>query len=114
MLPAIAQGAIGVEQRRDDDAVSELLAAIHDLPTGHRLDAERALLAALDGSCQTPIAGLAELAGGTIRLRGEILRPDGSECLSAEAKGAILDAARLGTEMGAELRGRAAPDFFAT
>ncbi len=112
MLPAIAQGAIGVEQRLGDDAVSELLAAIHDLPTAHRLDAERAFLAALDGSCQTPIAGLAELEGGTIRLRGEILRPDGSECLSTEVSGAIGDAALLGAEAGAQLRGRAAQDFF--
>ena len=113
MLPAIAQGAIGVEQRSGDDAVSALLAAIHDAPTAQRLAAERAFLAALDGSCQTPIAGLAELDGDRIRLRGEILRPDGSECLTAEASGAVADAARLGAAMGAELRGRAAPDFFA-
>jgi hydroxymethylbilane synthase len=114
MLPAIAQGAIGVEQRRGDDAISELLAAIHDLPTGHRLDAERAFLAALDGSCQTPIAGLAELRGETLRLRGEILRPDGSECLSVDVTGSIGEAERLGDAAGAELRLRAPADFFAS
>ena len=82
MLPAVAQGAIGIERRADDRRTAEMLAAIHHAPTGHCLAVERAFLAALDGSCETPIAGLAELDGGTLRLRGEILRPDGSESLS--------------------------------
>ena len=81
MLPAVAQGAIGIERREDDARVAEMLEAIHDGETGLRLAAERAFLAALDGSCETPIAGLAELDGGTLRLRGEILRTDGSEAL---------------------------------
>ena len=63
MLPAIAQGAIGIEWRIADDATAELLAPLHDTPTGHRLAAERAFLAALDGSCETPIAGLALIEG---------------------------------------------------
>ena len=104
MLPAIAQGAIGIEQRAGDDRVAALLAAIHDAATGHRLAAERAFLAGLDGSCQTPIAGLAELDGDRLRLRGEILRPDGSECLTRAVEGAVADAAAL----GAALRRRAA------
>ena len=82
MLPAVAQGAIGIERREDDTRVAEMLAAIHDRDTGLRLAAERAFLAALDGSCETPIAGLAELDGDTLRLRGEILRTDGSEALA--------------------------------
>jgi hydroxymethylbilane synthase len=76
MLPAVAQGAIGIERRMDDSNTAGLLEAIHDGVTGQRLAAERAFLEALDGSCETPIAGLAELDGGTLRLRGEVLRPD--------------------------------------
>ena len=91
MLPAVAQGAIGVEQRRGDARVAALLAPIHHAETGLRLAAERAFLAALDGSCLTPIAGLAELDGGRLRFRGEILRPDGSEALAHEVSGAAAD-----------------------
>jgi hydroxymethylbilane synthase len=112
MLPAIAQGAVGIEQRRGDDPVSALLAPIHDTATGHRLAAERAFLAGLDGSCHTPIAGLAELDGGRLRLRGEILRPDGSECLAHAVAGAVSDAEALGAEAAAVLRSRAGLGFF--
>ena len=112
MLPAVAQGAIGVEQRLDDARVGRLLAAINDPDTGHRLRAERAFLAALDGSCQTPIAGLAELSGGGLRLRGEILRTDGSECLGHEQSGEIADAEEIGAALAAELLRQAGPDFF--
>lgn len=112
MLPAIAQGVVGVEQRRDDDQVSALLAAIDDAPTARRLAAERAFLAGLDGSCQTPIAGLAELDGDRLRFRGEILRPDGSEALTHEGAGLAADAEAMGAEAAAVLRGRAGPGFF--
>ncbi|MBF9031801.1 hydroxymethylbilane synthase [Rhodobacterales bacterium HKCCE3408] len=112
MLPAVAQGAIGIERRIDDRATAELLAAIHDGPTGTRLAAERAYLAGLDGSCQTPIAGLAELSGGEIRLRGEILRPDGSEVLTDDRTAPVEDAAALGADMARDLRRRAGPNFF--
>ena len=112
MLPAVAQGAIGIEQRLDDDRVSAMLAAIHDGPTGLRLAAERSFLRGLDGSCQTPIGGLAELDGESLRLRGEILRPDGSECLTHALDGAVADGARIGAEAATALRGRAGPGFF--
>jgi hydroxymethylbilane synthase len=112
MLPAIAQGAIGIEQRLDDDWVSALLAPIHDPATGTRLAAERALLAGLDGSCLTPIAGLAELDGDRLALRGEILRPDGSERLDHALSGSVAAAAEIGAEMAAVLRSRAGPGFF--
>jgi len=112
VLPAVAQGAIGIERRAADGRAAALLEAIHDGPTGQRLAAERAFLAGLDGSCQTPIAGLAELDGGTLRLRGEILRPDGSETLQDEANAPIEDGAALGAEMAARLRGQAGPGFF--
>jgi hydroxymethylbilane synthase len=80
VLPAVAQGAIGIERRIADMRAAAMLEAIHHGPTGQRLAAERAFLAGLDGSCETPIAGLAELDGGTLRLRGEILRPTGRKC----------------------------------
>jgi len=112
MLPAIAQGAIGIERRARDVATASLLAAIHDHETGVRLAAERAFLAALDGSCETPIGGLAELSGGTLRLRGEILRPDGATVLADEATVPVADGAALGRDMGLRLRDRAGPGFF--
>ena len=112
MLPAIAQGAIGVERRSDDNRAAEMLAAIHDVQTGQRLAAERALLLALDGSCETPIAGLADLDGDALRLRGEILREDGSKVLSDDMTGAIADGPAMGREMAAKLLGRAGPGFF--
>jgi hydroxymethylbilane synthase len=112
MLPAVAQGAIGIERRRGDDRVAALLAPIHDTATGHRVAAERAYLAGLDGSCQTPIAGLAELSGDRLRLRGEILRPDGSERLAHAVEGAVADAAAIGSEVAAVLRARAGQGFF--
>ena len=112
MLPAIAQGAIGIERRLDDARVAGMLAAIHDAATAERLAAERALLAALDGSCETPIAGLAEVTGGTLRLRGQVLRPDGSEAISDDRTCPVADGAALGREMAADLLERAGPGFF--
>jgi hydroxymethylbilane synthase len=112
MLPAVAQGAIGIERRGDDHRVAAMLEAIHDIPTGQRLAAERAFLAGLDGSCQTPIAGLADIEGGRLRLRGEILRPDGSEVLTDDRQAAIADGAALGADMARDLRERAGPGFF--
>jgi hydroxymethylbilane synthase len=112
MLPAVAQGAIGIERRENDARAAEMLAAIHDLPTGQRLAAERAFLAALDGSCETPIAGLAELSGDTLRLRGEILRTDGSEVLADEISGPIESGADMGRKLAADLLARAGDNFF--
>ncbi|MDP2493388.1 hydroxymethylbilane synthase [Shimia thalassica] len=112
MLPAVAQGAIGIERRADDANTAELLAAIHDTPTGQRLAAERAFLAALDGSCETPIAALAELDGDTLRLRGEVLRPDGSESLSEDRTAPIEQGEKLGREMAQSLLAKAGPGFF--
>lgn len=112
MLPAVAQGTIGIERRSDDGRVGEMLAAIHDAPTGLRLAAERAYLARLDGSCETPIAGLAELEGETLHLRGEILRPDGSEVISDDIRGPAGDGAGLGIALAERLLARAPEDFF--
>jgi hydroxymethylbilane synthase len=113
MLPAVAQGAIGIERRADDARAAAMLEAIHHGPTGRRLAAERAFLAALDGSCETPIAGLAELDGGTLRLRGEILRTDGSEALADDQSGAVEDGPEMGRAMAHALLDRAGEGFFA-
>lgn len=112
MLPAVAQGAIGIERRADDSRAAAMLEAIHDPETGLRLAAERAFLAALDGSCETPIGGLAELEGDGLRLRGEILRTDGSEAHSDVVSGPAADAADMGQALAHDLLGRAAPGFF--
>ena len=112
MLPAVAQGAIGVERRADDDMAATLLAAIHHAPTGHRIAAERGFLARLDGSCQTPIAGLAEIRDGTLLLRGEILRPDGSAAISGHREGSLQDGPSMGADLAEELLGRAGAGFF--
>ena len=112
MLPAVAQGAIGIERRANDPRTAEMLAAIHDRDTGTRLAAERAFLAGLDGSCETPIAGLAEIDGPMLRLRGEILRPDGSEVLSEDRSAPIAEAATLGADMARDLHARAGEGFF--
>nr|WP_252733947.1 hydroxymethylbilane synthase [Paracoccus marinaquae] len=112
MLPAVAQGAIGVERRADDPLIAALLEPIHDVPTGQRLTAERAFLARLDGSCQTPIGGLAELAGDRLILRGEILLPDGSVSISGQREGEIAAAAAMGQDLAEELLTRAGPGFF--
>jgi hydroxymethylbilane synthase len=112
MLPAVAQGAIGIERRSEDARVAEILSAIHDTPTGQRLAAERAFLRGLDGSCETPIAGLAELNGSTLRLRGEVLRPDGSEAINDDQSCPIEDAEKLGTEMAIKILNNTPNNFF--
>jgi hydroxymethylbilane synthase len=112
MLPAVAQGAIGIETRADDAATLGLLSPIGCAETATRLAAERAFLAGLDGSCRTPIGGLATLDDGRLRLRGEIIRPDGSERLTTERLGLAADAAALGADAAAELRSRGGDGFF--
>ena len=112
MLPAVAQGVIGIECRVGDETTATLLAPLNHGATEVGLKAERAFLAALDGSCQTPIAALAEVENGQVYLRGQILRPDGSQTLEGERHGPAADAAALGRELGGELRTRAGPGFF--
>jgi hydroxymethylbilane synthase len=112
MLPAVAQGCIGIEQRLGDDRISEMLSAINDTFSTQRLAAERAFLGALDGSCETPIGGLATIDGDNLTLRGEILRVDGSEVLSDEQTCSVADGAKLGVEMARKLRSQADDDFF--
>jgi len=113
-LPAVGQGIVAIEARADDAATRALLDAINHVETATALTAERAFLAVLDGSCRTPIAGHATIAGGRLRLRGLIAKPDGSESFEAAREGAISQAAALGADAGRELKHRAGADFFAS
>ncbi|HBA41398.1 MAG TPA: hydroxymethylbilane synthase [Alphaproteobacteria bacterium] len=113
MLPAVAQGAIGIEIALADTEMAELLAPLNHRETEIRVSAERAFLAALDGSCKTPIAALAELNDdGQVLFRGQIIRPDGSETLEAVRTGAPEMAAMLGRDAGEELRRKGGKAFF--
>ena len=112
MLPAVGQGALGIECRSGDERVKEMLGPLVHAPTAVALACERALLAALDGSCRTPIAGLAAAdGGGGLRLDALIARPDGSACHRLERAGAVADASAIGREAGAALRAAAGPDW---
>lgn len=114
MLPAVAQGAVGVEIRSDDDRTRALLDPLHDRATEHAVAAERAMLAALDGSCRTPIAGLSLPDGdGGMWFRAEIVMPDGSERRVTERRGPVGDAAAMGRDAGEELKRAAGPAFLA-
>ena len=111
-LPAVGQGAIGIETRADDGASRALVAAVDDADTATALAAERAFLAVLDGSCRTPIGGHARLSGGTVRFRGMIVAPDGSAAFEVLREGRREQAAELGADAGRELRDQAGADFF--
>jgi hydroxymethylbilane synthase len=110
--PAVCQGIIAIECRAADAAMRARLAAIDDRATAVAAAAERAFLDAIDGSCRTPIAGLAELDGGDLALRALVIRPDGTGLIETRRRGAAGDAAALGADAGAELNRRAGPDYF--
>ena len=111
MLPAVGQGALAVECRAADEMVRRLVQPLHDAISAACVGAERAMLAALDGSCRTPIAGLAEPNGSRLMLEGLLLKPDGSDEIRGRCEGGIGDATALGTELGRELRRRAGLGF---
>ncbi len=113
MLPAVAQGAIGLACRTADNSVNARLRALDHPATTTAVTVERAMLEALDGSCRTPIAALARFAAdGSLALAGLVARPDGSEVLRVSRAGSPRDARALGWDAGMELRGRAGPGFF--
>jgi hydroxymethylbilane synthase len=107
-LPAVGQGAIGIECRRDDPYINGLLSVLHDAPTATRVRAERAFNHRLNGGCQVPIAGYAELVGDRLRLRGLVGRPDGSAVARGEVEGHGDDAEALGTALADDLLARGA------
>ncbi|HEX8665057.1 MAG TPA: hydroxymethylbilane synthase, partial [Beijerinckiaceae bacterium] len=110
-LPAVGQGAIAVVTRAGGAATREAVARVCDETTGVQLAAERAFLAVLDGSCRTPIAGHAAVAGGRVAFRGLVLRPDGSDAVEVAREGPAADAARIGREAGEDLRARLPAGF---
>jgi len=114
ILPAVGQGAVCIECRADDARTRAWLSAIDHKPTAVCVAAEHAMLAVLDGSCRTPIAGHAVLSGDSLRLRGLIVKPDGSELLATERQGAAGDAEAMGRDAGLELKRRGGPGFLST
>lgn len=112
MLPAVAQGAVGITCRAGDEQAHHFLAALNDGATTTRVIAERAFLATLDGSCRTPIAALAELDGDSLSFRGLIVSPDGRVVHQTSRKGSASDAESMGRDAGRELLAIAGPGFF--
>ena len=112
MLPAVGQGAVCIECRADDARMRELLAGIDHRPTALCVRAEIAMLAVLDGSCRTPIAGHAVLDGERLWLRALVARPDGSEIIANERNGGLHEGELLGIDAGEELHRRAGTGFF--
>lgn len=111
MLPAVAQGAVGIECHTDDDKSMAFLTPLHDETTSICVSAERAFLRKLDGSCRTPIAGSATFYEGEILLRGEAVTIDGSRKVSLSGRASASDAEMLGTELAEKLLGHMGPDF---
>jgi hydroxymethylbilane synthase len=105
-LPAVGQGALGIECRIRDERVNELIAPLFDADTYTRVTAERALSARLQGSCQVPIGGYALIEEGELYLRGLVGSPDGSSIIRGEIRGALAAAAELGGQLGEELLSR--------
>jgi hydroxymethylbilane synthase len=113
MLPAVGQGIVGVTAREKDSDLRELLATIEDPEAQAAARAERAMLAALDGSCRTPIGGHAQLLpNGELHLTGLVARPDGSFLLKRSLHGLAADGERIGAELGASLRADSPHDVF--
>lgn len=100
MLPAVAQGAIAITARSGDAVVMAALAPLNDAESAARVTAERAFLTVLDGSCRTPIAGLAEIDGDRMAFRGLIAKPDGTGILSVSRSGSVSDGAEMGKDAG--------------
>jgi hydroxymethylbilane synthase len=111
MLPAVAQGALAIECRSADAELRQLLAPLNDAASAACVAAERAMLAALDGSCRTPIAGLATLDGDRLSLEALLLSEDGSAERRGRSEGAVSDAVALGRELGERLRRGAGREF---
>jgi len=114
ILPAVAQGIVGIERRVDDEEIAHFIAKIHHLETAIVMATERAFLAGLDGSCRTPLAGHATFKNGQLKFRGQILTPDGKTVHTVERSGSAVLAAALGADAATELKAKGGPAFFAT
>ncbi len=112
-LPAIGQGAIGIECRQNDNEVEQLIAVLNDDDTAVRVRAERAMNHRLEGGCQVPIGGHATLADDELTLRGLVARNDGSEIISGSISGSREEAEKLGVELADDLLSRGAKEILA-
>jgi hydroxymethylbilane synthase len=112
-LPAIGQGAVGIETRVNDPEINALIAPLRDEPTWIVVSAERAMNKRLAGGCQVPIAGFALLEEGEIWMRGLVGRPDGTEMLTAEVRGSAEQAERLGIQLAEALLAQGADKILA-
>jgi hydroxymethylbilane synthase len=113
MIPATAQGALGIEIREGDRRVEDIVARIHDARACAEVSAERACLAALEGGCQVPIGALARMNGASLRLVACVCSLDGKDVLRFNAEGPIEDAAALGLSVAESLRAMGAADLIA-
>jgi hydroxymethylbilane synthase len=112
MLPAVGQGALGIEAREDNAATRSALAVLNHAPTHSAVLAERAMLAALEGGCLAPIAAWGRIEGGQLHLTGRVLDPAGLQILAAEGR-AVADDAELGKRVAAELLSQGAAELIA-
>ena len=112
LLPAVGQGALAIAIREDDVRTAEMLTSLNDAETAACTSCERAFLEVLDGSCHTPIAGLATVNGSEISFRGLVAREDGKRLLRVDGRGAVSDAIAVGRAAGADLKERMGEHFF--
>jgi hydroxymethylbilane synthase len=111
MLPAVAQGAIGIQCRSDDTKILAYLAVLNHKDTKIAVDCERSFLATLDGNCRTPIAGQAKIVDGKLHFSGLISKPDGTDMIRVEKVGSVEDPVGLGAAAGQEIRDIAGDKF---
>lgn len=103
MLPAVGQGALGIETRENDGVVESVVAKLHHKPTAYCVNAERAFLRKLEGGCQVPIGAFARLDGDTISIKGLVADLNGEQCFEAGVNGNVLQAENLGTRLAEKL-----------
>lgn len=114
MLPAVGQGAVGIECRADDQQTIDVISSLNDAQTSQRVRAERAFNHRLEGGCQVPIGAFALLEGDQIWIRGLVASLDGSEIIAGERRGAIVQGESLGIELAEELLSRGADEILAS
>lgn len=112
-LPAVGQGALGIECRTDRPELIKLMQPLHHLQTALCVEAERAMSRALGGSCQVPLGGFAEIANGMLRLRGFVASPDGTRMISAELSGKPESGAIMGAQLALNLKAQGAEEILA-
>ena len=112
-LPAVGQGALGIECRADRADLSRVLAPLHHADTAACVLAERAMSRALSGSCQVPLGGFAEVVGDRLRMRGFVATPDGTRLMRAEHTGSASDPETLGNRIANDLLAQGAGEILA-